>query len=279
MITQNIKNRKNLYKTLGPEGAKLILFLSQNKKNVFSTQEAAKILRTNTSKIWKLLNGLVGKGWLQRFEKGKYLLLPLGVDATQPYTEHQFIIGSQLIAPYFIGYWSILNYYGYTEQLQNTIFIASTKRKKETMIAGIKYKFIKIPEYKMFGLANIEINNTHVRVSDREKTLIDCLDHPEFCGGIIEITKGIWNAREEIDFDKLVNYARKIRNSAVSKRLGYLLEILGLEKKVRANALQELIAKGFSPLDPLLPKKGKTISRWNLIVNISEEEILSWRRV
>lgn len=207
MITQNIKNRKNLYKTLGPEGAKLILFLSQNKKNVFSTQEAAKILRTNTS------------------------------------------------------------------------FIASTKRKKETMIAGIKYKFIKIPEYKMFGLANIEINNTNVRVSDREKTLIDCLDHPEFCGGIIEITKGIWNAREEIDFDKLVNYARKIRNSAVSKRLGYLLEILGLEKKVRANALQELIAKGFSPLDPLLPKKGKTISRWNLIVNISEEEILSWRRV
>lgn len=279
MVTQNIKKDKKIYKTLGPEGAKLLTDLTKNNQVVFSIEDAAIILKKQKSKVWGLLKDLTKKGWLHRIEKGKYLMLPLGVSPEQPYIEHHFIIASKLIHPYYIGYWSMLNYYGYTEQLSNTVFIASIKRKKETTIAGVNYKFISLPEYKMFGLVDIVISNVNIRTSDREKTIIDCLDHPEFCGGIVEAAKGLWSAREDIDFTKLVAYSEKIGNSAVAKRLGYLLETLHLREKIEIESLQRIIAKGFSPLDPLLPKEGRTISRWNLILNISEEELLSWRRV
>lgn len=282
MITRNIKKDKNLYKiykTLGPESTKLLTDLTRNNQVVFSIEDAAIILRKQKSKIREFLRDLTKKGWLHRIEKGKYLVLPLGISPEQPYTEHHFIIASQLIHPYYIGYWSMLNYYGYTEQLSNTVCIASTKRKKEMTIAGVNYKFINLPEYKMFGLVDIAISNVNISVSDREKTIIDCLDHPEYCGGIVEVVKGLWGAREDIDFKKLVGYVEKIGNSAVAKRLGYLLGVLHMKEKIEIAKLRRMIAKGFSSLDPSLPKTGRTISQWNLRLNISEEELLSWKKV
>ncbi|MDP3048172.1 MAG: type IV toxin-antitoxin system AbiEi family antitoxin, partial [Thermodesulfovibrionales bacterium] len=267
-MAQNIIKDKNLYKILGPVSSRLITELSQAKKNVFSFEEAAQILKTDNKQVKKLLHDLVKKGWLKRIEKGKYFLVPLTADTTKPYTINQFLIASKLVHPYYIGFWSMLNYYGYTEQLVNTIFIVSPKKKKNLSLLGIDYKFIKTHEEKMFGLTEIKVNDMAVQVSDKEKTLLDCLDHPEYCGGITEVIKGIWNSREEIDSMKILEYAKKMGNSAVIKRLGYLLEILEMDKKIPVRTLQKMIRKGFSPLDPLLPQKGQYNSQWNLIVNI-----------
>jgi len=278
-MPQNIEKDKNLYKILGPVSSRLITELSQSKKNVFSFEEAAQILKTDNKQVKKLLHDLVKRGWVKRIEKGKYFLVPLTVDTTKPYTINQFLIASKLIHPYYIGFWSMLHYYGYTEQLVNTIFVVSPKKKKKLSLLVINYKFIKVLEKKMFGLAEIKVNDMAVQVSDREKTLLDCLDHPEYCGGITEVIKGIWNSREEIDPMKILEYAKKMGNSAVIKRLGYLLEILEMDKKIPVRTLQKMIRKGFSPLDPLLPQKGQYNSQWNLIVNIPKEELLSFKKV
>lgn len=278
-MTQNIKKHKNLYKILGPVSSRLVTELSQSKKPVFSLSEASEILRTDNRHVKKLLHDLVKKGWLKRIEKGKYFLIPLTADSTKPYTENQFLIAAKLIDPYYIGFWSMLHYYGYTEQLINTVFVVSPKRKKNLFLLGVNYKFVKTTSKKMFGLTEAEIDSMPLKVSDKEKTLLDCLDHPEYCGGINEVVKGIWNARNEIDFVKILNYAKKIRNSAVSKRLGYLLEILELDKKIDLKVLKKTIGKGFSALDPHLPRQGQYNSRWNLLLNIPKEELLSFRKV
>ncbi len=279
MMPQNIKKYKNLYKILGPVSSRLISELSQGRKSVFSLADAAQILKTDNKQIKGLLHDLVVKGWLKRIEKGKYFLIPLNVDATKPYTENQLLIASQLIHPYYIGFWNMLQYYGYTEQFVNTIFVVSPKKKKVFSLYGVNYKFVKTSEKKMFGLIKIEINGMAVQVSDKEKTLIDCLDHPEYCGGITEVVKGIWNAREELDFGKMLDYAKKICNSAAVKRLGYLLGILEIDKRISINNLRTMIKKGFSSLDPLLPKKGEYNSQWNLLLNVSQEELLSFRKM
>jgi len=280
MITQDIKKKGKIYRILGPKGGVLISTLAQSKRTVFTVKEASVILQTEPNKVWRLLLDLVKKGWLKRLEKGKYLLIPLEVDSTRPYTEHHLLIASKLIPPpYYIAYWTMLNHYGYTEQVVPTVFIASVKRKRETTIAGVTYKFIKLSPYKFFGIANIEINGNKIQVSDKEKTIIDCLDHPEYCGGIVEVAKGIWNAREDINYNKLLRYAQRMRNSSIMKRLGFILEIFGVDKKIDMEILRKNLKSGFSPLDPLLPHKGSYLSRWNLLINISKEELLSIKRV
>lgn len=103
-------------------------------------------------------------------------------------------------------------------------------------------------------------------VTDREKTIIDGLDLPQYVGGIEEVAKALTSSWKSLNEEKLRKYAVKIGNSAVAKRLGFLMEALGLGN-IDALRKVALLAPGFSPLDPTLPRRGKYNRRWGLLIN------------
>jgi predicted transcriptional regulator of viral defense system len=43
----------------------------------------------------------------------------------------------------------------------------------------------------MFGQETLWIEGQAVSITDPAKTVVDCLDHPELCGGIVEAAKGL----------------------------------------------------------------------------------------
>jgi predicted transcriptional regulator of viral defense system len=102
------------------------------------------------------------------------------------------------------------------------------------------------------------------------------LDHPEHSGGIEEVAKALYFAKESLDFKKLVRFAKKIGNNAVVKRLGYLSETLKLERSLRLLSKASL-ASGYSLLDPTLARHGRITERWKLILNTKIEET-RWTR-
>jgi len=256
----------------------LIQQLSKTGMTVFTTKDARNLVSINPENLNKILHDLVVKGWLRRIEKGKYMLIPLSIDSEEPYSENNYLIASKLIDPYYIGFWSALHFYAYTEQLLNTIFVVSTRRKNEITLSGVKYKFIKLNPSNFFSIAEVKIDSTIINFSDREKTFADCLAYPEYCGGVQEVIKGLWKAKDEVDFEKILNYANRMQNSAIVKRLGYLLECLELKSRVNFEHLSSYLKSGYSLLDPLLPKKGTYNSRWRLLINISKEDLLSFMR-
>ena len=67
----------------------------------------------------------------------------------------------------------------------------------------------------------------------------------------------------EIMFD----YAERLQNASLSSRLGYLLELLGLP----AENLQ--VSKGPVKLDPQRPARGAFNRRWQLYINVTQEEL------
>jgi len=278
-MSRNIEKYKNINKSLGPLSTLLMQQLSKSGMTVFTTKDVLSLVNINAKNLNKILHDLAIKGWLRRIEKGKYMLIPMNVDSKEPYSENHYLIASKLIDPYYIGFWSALHFYGYTEQLLNTIFIVSTKRKKEISLSGVNYKFIRLKPTKFFGISEIKIEGSVINFSDKEKTLADCLANPEYCGGVQEIVKGLWKAKEELDFIKLVDYANRMQNSTIIKRLGYLLECLELRKGIDFDYLMGLVKSGYSIIDPLLPKKGTYDSRWKLLINISKEDLLSFKRV
>ncbi len=76
-----------------------------------------------------------------------------------------------------------------------------------------------------------------------------------------------FNARQTGHSEKtLRQYAARIGNTGVAKRLGFIMEALGLGD-VEALRSEVLIAPGFSSLDLTMPKKGKYNRRWGLLVN------------
>jgi predicted transcriptional regulator of viral defense system len=209
-----------------------------------------------------ILSRLEDHGFIERIEKGKYLIIPLDSEKGS-YTLHEFVIGSYLIEPSAISYWSALHYYGLTEQIPRTIFLQTTARKKKSRlnVFGLDYQIVRIKTEKFYGLRKEWIEEVPVSITDKEKTIIDCLDKPQYSGGIIEVTKALKTGL--LNQKKLNEYAIKIDNLSVVRRLGYLCDKLGLQL-----ALPPIKSKKYLLLDPTMPSKGPVNPKWRLIINL-----------
>jgi len=232
-----------------------------SKKKAFTIEDAEQISHTNKGVLKVILSRLEKNGWIERIEKGKYIVIPLGAEKGK-YTLNEFVLGSYLVNPCIISYWSSLNYYGFTEQIPRTVFIQTTSRKKhqELTIFGVPYKIIRMKEEKIFGVEKAWFEETQINLTSREKTIIDCLDKPQHAGGIIEVAKAL--RTEEYDKNILVKYAKRIHNSGVIRRLGYICDILQIPIH-----LPEIKTRNYLKLDPILPKTNKLDSKWHLIIN------------
>jgi len=243
-----------------------ISFLDQIAKegNIFTVEDVLKSTEIQRNVLWVILSRLEKKGWIERVEKGKYMIVPLGAEKGK-YTLNEFIIASILVEPSCIAYWSALNFYGLTEQIPGTVFIQTTSRKKKRHIDifGVHYRIIKLKEERIFGVRKEWINGEAINITDREKTIIDCLDKPQYCGGVVEVAKALKS--ESIDRKKLADYAGQIGNSGVMRRLGYLCDFLGVDI-----SLPLIETRNYLLLDHSMPHKGSRNSKWRLVINLDE---------
>jgi len=209
-----------------------------------------------------ILFRLEKQGLIERIEKGKYLIIPLNSEKGK-YTLHEFVIGSYLVKPYAISYWSALNYYGFTEQIPTTTFVQTTARKKKSQIEifGVRYQIVRVKEKKFYGLKEEWIEETSVNITDKEKTIIDCLDKPQYAGGIIEVAKALKSG--SLNYQRLSTYALQIDNYAVVRRLGYLCELMNININ-----LSPPKSKKYLLLDPTMPSKGFNDPKWRLVINL-----------
>ena len=260
--------------TLSGREAKILSSLSYRDRTIFTAND----LKEFTPNPKNLLDGLSRKKWVLKIRKGVYAIVPFeaGELGSVSYTLHSFVIASFLIEPYYIGYWSALNHHGLTDQTPPAVYVATTRPKNSRTILDTRFRFVTIPKRKMFAVDEIDIEKRKVRISSREKTIVDCLDHPEHCGGVEEVAKALYFARDEIDCKKLVQLAERIGNNAVLKRLGYIAEALRLDK-YSALLSTVTLKSGYSVLDPTLRAHGKIRERWKLIVNIPIDPV-EWSR-
>ena len=270
--------KQNIVEGIGRKEAKLIASLLENGQSIFRSEDANRILGNNLSAVNSLLSRLVKKKKVLRLERGKYLIIPPEAWRTGDYLEDGIILAASLVEPYYLSYWTALNYYGYTEQPSNTIFIAAQRSRVSLNIGQIKFQFIKLNQSKFFGFETVWIHNQKVNMATREKMIIDCLDQPRYCGEIVEVAKGLWNGRNELNWKTLAEDAIKMKNSAILKRLGFLMEVLGIPKPAVIKKIREKIGKGYSPLDANGNKSGKYNNRWRLLINIPVKTLTEWRR-
>jgi len=216
----------------------------------------------------QFLERLQRKGWIQRIRRGKFAVIPLSSGAERTAQLHEFLVAMEVVSPAAIAYWSALNHHGMTEQLPRTVYVATDHpvRHPPKNATGIPFKIVSVRPQKFFGIVRDWLGEHPFRITDKEKTIIDGLDLPRYTGGVGEIAKALGGSWADLDETKLVDYANRIGNSAVAKRLGFLMEALGLGKP---NTLRETVslAPGFSSLDPTLPRKGKYNRRWGLLIN------------
>lgn len=270
MDTQNIH--------LGPMESRLIFTLERDGRTLFTFKDAHAILASSNKSVYRVLDRLKLKRRIRQVRKGLYLLSPArsGIEGT--WTEHVFAVIPKLAgADYYVGFWSALGYWGMTEQLPQATYVAVLKRRRNVTFDNQRIHFVTYPLGRFFDYTQEKIGETEFNISSREKTVIDSLAHLEYSGGITEVAKGIWTARDQLDISRMIQDAEKMQILAVRVRLGYLLELLGFEKGVYSSLLPEK-PTGAPWLDPSAAKKTADYSnRWGLRMNISPNIILHWK--
>ena len=263
-------------KTLGKISARLINKLYDENRPIFDIAHAQQILDYSYNNTKDLLKDLVKRKVIVRLKAGKYLIIPQEIGSGVGYVGNWYIAAKEVInsPQYYIAFYSAMNYWGMLTQPLLKIFIATPKRQVVPKEMKGKMIIITVKENSIWGIKEEWIERKEkIRISDIEKTIIDCLTFPQHCGGITEIAKGIWIMKEKIDQKKLLSYVKRQKKNVVAKRLGYLLEILNIGDSDSYFELKKYVKDRYDLFDPTLSFKIINKNNWRLIDNVGQKQI------
>ncbi|MFH0985150.1 MAG: type IV toxin-antitoxin system AbiEi family antitoxin, partial [Candidatus Omnitrophota bacterium] len=177
---------------------------------------------------------------------------------------------------YYFSHGTAMQIHQMLTQPQLLVYASVLKPRRPVHVLGVEFQFIHTPKKCFFGINDHwATKETPVKVSDLEKTVIDGLRQPEYCGGLSEVAKGLWMKHQDMNPARLIEYAKKTGIGAVIRRLGFLMELYKIGKAQDLEALHNTLTETYMRLDPLLPAEGKFLRRWRLQLNVSPEELLT----
>jgi predicted transcriptional regulator of viral defense system len=211
-----------------------------------------------------------------RIKSGLYALVPFEYRKVSDFAPNVYLVAKALAEPnpYYLSHGTAMELHRMTTQPRLDVFISSTRRRKKESLLGTEYHFVRRNRAAMFGTIQHWVSSdTSVTISDSERTIIDGLAEPQYVGGISEVAKAIVLVRGTLDVNRLIDYSKRLGIGAVTRRLGYLLELYALASADILDHLRGQLSASIEVLDPTLPPEGRFTRRWRLHVNVSPEEL------
>lgn len=267
-------------KTVGPQTALLLRTLYDRSQTTFTLADVEEITHLRPALASSLLHKAANRGLVSRLKRGVFILVPPEMGSVAEYSGNPYLVAHRLVgdSPSFISHASAMEIHRMVTQPQYVVFCSATKRIPNRTLNGTEFRFVLIKSKHFFGTVKHWVTKQEpVDVSDLERTVIDGLRQPEYCGGLTEAAKGLWMRHTDMQSDKLVGYALRLDVGAVTRRLGYLLELFELAPESELARLRRSLTSTYAPLDPVLPREGPHVARWRLQVNISPEELKAVR--
>lgn len=253
------------------ENRRLLQLLHRSGPGPFTAADAAGLWRLPADRAGRLLRTLEAGGWLARPRRGLYVPVPLEAARAGEWHEDPWVIAIKLFPDGYVGGWSACEHWELTDQVFREVLVYSPRRvaahRVPLDIGAIEVR--KTSSERLFGLRSVWRATARVGVSDPSRTIIDVLDTPANGGGIRHVAEVVdtYFRSEHRHDELLVGYAERFGNRAVFKRLGYLIEVMGIDAPAVASACASRISRGVSALDPGIAGAGPIRTRWNLRIN------------
>jgi predicted transcriptional regulator of viral defense system len=267
--------QNNPSKTLGPRSALLVTALHERGRPIFNLADARGITGLKETSARTLVHKLVGRGMATRLRPGVFQLVPLELGRESEYLGNPYVVARELMAgkPYYLSHASAMDIHDMVTQPQLVIWVTSPKPMRGRSVLGTEFRFVRCKPEHFFGTTDHWVSKQEkVTVSDLERTVLDGLRQPEYCGGVTEVAKGMWIRRADMNVARLIEYALRLSVGAVTRRLGFLLEIYDVGTASDREQLREHVTGTYSLLDPVMPSQGKYTGRWHLRLNVDPDE-------
>jgi len=256
-----MKPKVNRYNGLTPNEVDLLARLEYEGKEVYTRTDIIPFCGDESNAEY-LIRRLLIKKRLRHIVKNVYLFIPMKAPGGK-WAGNEYVIAKALTrgANYYIGYSSVFNSYGFTDQVAQMIHVVNEKYSLIKKVGGIRYKLIKVLPDRIYGTETRRIDKEDIVFASKERALIDAFDFYGVKKGFNILAGQISN----MDMSVLMDYVARYPVCVIRRRMGYFLERLGVPQKLLSKI--DVGIKGYSFLYDTEAKKGKADKRWRVIVN------------
>jgi predicted transcriptional regulator of viral defense system len=240
-----------------------------------TVDDAARGLDVGRAEAAKRLARWAEQGWLRRVRRDLYLAVP--VDAVDPraWAADPLVLAAVVWDPSYVTGWTSANHWGLTEQVFRTTVVRTTGRVRRSAQRLLDADYLLThtgPDALAWGLRTEWREEVRVRIADPARTVVDVLDQPRLAGGIrlaAEILTGYLDAHDPLP---LIDYADRVGNRTVFKRLGLLAERLHAGPDL-LQACRARLTTGYPLLDPAQARQGPRSRAWGLVLNAHLDDL------
>ncbi|MGQ9718702.1 MAG: type IV toxin-antitoxin system AbiEi family antitoxin domain-containing protein [Nitrososphaerales archaeon] len=250
------------------------LYQQLSGESFFTFEDALKLVGDRhlaKVKIYRLAN----EGYVRPVKRGLYQLIPvqyLGKEA--PFDK--FLLGRKLTQPYHFSHHSALEIHGVSNAaIFNTVYISSPRQFRPLKFGEVEYLWVR--SVNPFGLERVIWSDKTVSVSDRERTVLDCLQRVDLAGGFEEAYKSLISF-PSIDFNRLYQYLKKLGRKNLFYRIGFFLSLEEVRDRWRTpDGFLEKVRQMVGRKTYYFASgkgRGRLVKEWNLIVPDNIEALM-----
>ena len=182
---------------------------------IFTLDDAARIVKSKTYAM-TILKGYIEESLVVKIRRNLYGVTNL---ATKHIEANRYEVASALTPTAYITYHSALEFYGMANQVFNTMYVASESRFNSFEFDGLSYIYAKSPTD--IGIET-PIMSYGIRITTIERTVIDCIDRIDRCGGSEEMLQ-CFEMIMHISEAKLLEALASYDKATLYKKVGFVL--------------------------------------------------------
>lgn len=214
--------------------------------------------------VRNMLYRLKREGRVRQLTKGVYA----GALATA--SVNRYCVPSKLRNDAIVAFHTALEFHGVANQVFQTVYYLSVRPRRDVAFDRVTYHCV-VPSRQLLRAHRldfqVELSRDGVRVTGRERSIVDCLAFLPYSGGADELDRSL-AMLPSFDFDVALEYLRVLRMPWLYARAGFLLdrhaEKLFFKGKSRDAFLRKL-PRGVAYLDRKRPGN-RWVPTWNLMV-------------
>lgn len=142
----------------------------------------------------------------------------------------KFEIGSNITATSYISYHTALEYHGIAHQQFYILYVSSQQKFNEFEFDGINYLYCSSKT--ALGIYSPHLNGL-IKVTDIERTVVDCIDRIDRGGGLEELIQS-FVLINYLDEEKIERYLSAYNKAFLYQKVGFILSYFQQEMKLSA---------------------------------------------
>ena len=195
-----------------------------HKMKLFSLQDVSRMTNNvNTAK--SLLAAGIKNRMICRVKMNLYAVTDL---ATLRCAANKYEIASHIADYGYVAYHSAMEYHGHGHQLFNEVSVITPYAFRAFEFEGLTY--IRRQPTISEGVVT-PLLNSMVRVTDLERTMVDCIDRMKYAGGLEELLNNL-SSITYVDESRLLHYLSAYQKAYLYQKTGFLLSMFKAQMRL-----------------------------------------------